>query len=230
MSYNPTDVVPIIENLCATFDEKIEMVLMKSKLLKKDPETMLKLINKIYAEAQRDEDLISIMLKLKIQAKEQGDKFEMSKDLMIEVEELANGFKVKDACQNKVLASARAIILSQMLKAGRVEIAKGYLKKQMLSKAGDQQFLNALLRKVSKLTFDSTFLMEVIQRTVIDDIDPTIFSNALLSLEFIEDSLEKKCEVFSVMLKQPKYSEDPLMWVKYIYFLGTNGEVNKAKQ
>ena len=50
------------------------------------------------------------MVKLKIQEKEQGDKFEMSKDLMIEVEELANGFKAKDRHQTKMLASARAII------------------------------------------------------------------------------------------------------------------------
>ena len=80
--------------------------------MKKDPETLLKLIDKIYSQAQKDEDLISIMLKLKIQQKEQGDKFSMSKDLMIEVEELANGFKAKDSYQNKMLASARAIIVS----------------------------------------------------------------------------------------------------------------------
>ena len=86
------------------------MVLMKFKVLKKDPETLLKLVDKIYSQAQKDEDLISIMVKLKIQEKEQGDKFEMSKDLMIEVEELANGFKAKDRYQNKMLASARAII------------------------------------------------------------------------------------------------------------------------
>jgi hypothetical protein len=52
------------------------------------------------------------MLKLKIQQKEQGDKFSIPKDLMIEVEELANGFKAKDSYQNKMLASARAIIVS----------------------------------------------------------------------------------------------------------------------
>ena len=73
---------------------------------------MLKLIDKIYSQAQKDEDLISIMLKLKIQQKEQGDKFSIPKDLMIEVEELANGFKAKDSYQNKMLASARAIIVS----------------------------------------------------------------------------------------------------------------------
>ena len=92
------------------------------------------------------------------------------------------------------------------MKLGKVEIAKGYLKKQMLSKAGDQEFLNALLRKVSKLNFESSFLMELIQKTVIDDIDPTIFSNTLLSLEFTENNLDSKCFVFSVMLKQPKYA------------------------
>ena len=86
------------------------MVLMKFKVLKKVPETLLKLVDKIYSQAQKDEDLISIMVKLKIQEKEQGDKFEMSKDLMIEVEELANGFKAKDRHQTKMLASARAII------------------------------------------------------------------------------------------------------------------------
>jgi hypothetical protein len=80
--------------------------------LKKDPEVLLKLVDKIYSQAQKDEDLISIMLKLKIQQKEQGDKFEMSKDLMIEVEELANGFKAKDSYQNKMLACSRAIIVS----------------------------------------------------------------------------------------------------------------------
>ena len=117
-----------------------------------------------------------------------------------------------------------------MQKAGRHEIAKSYLKKQMLSKAGDQFFLNSLLRKVSKLTFDSEFLMEVIQKTVIDDIDPSIFSNALLSLEFVENNLEKKCQVFGVMLRQPKFAKDPEMWIKYIYFLGTNGQVGRAKQ
>ena len=31
LNFNPQDVVPIIENLCQNFDEKIEMVLMKSK-------------------------------------------------------------------------------------------------------------------------------------------------------------------------------------------------------
>ena len=80
--------------------------------MKKDPEVLLKLVDKIYSQAQKDEDLISIMLKLKIQQKEQGDKFEMSKDLMIEVEELANGFKAKDSYQNKMLACSRAIIVS----------------------------------------------------------------------------------------------------------------------
>ena len=104
------------------------------------------------------------------------------------------------------------------------------MKKQMLSKAGDQFFLNSLLRKVSKLTFNSEFLMEVIQKTVIDDIDPSIFSNALLSLEFVENNLEKKCQVFGVMLRQPKFAKDPEMWIKYIYFLGTNGQVGRAKQ
>ena len=125
----------------------------------------------------------------------------MSKDLMIEVEELANSFRPADKNQVKVLAGARAIIISQMQKAGSLEISKNYFKKHLLSKAGDQFFLNCLLRKVSKLNFDSSFLMEVIQKTVIDDIDPSIFSNALLSLEFVENNLEKKCEVFGVMLK-----------------------------
>ena len=65
---------------------------------------------------------------------------------------------------------------------------------------------------------------------MIDDIDPSIFSNALLSLEFVENNLEKKCQVFGVMLRQPKFAKDPEMWIKYIYFLGTNGQVGRAKQ
>jgi hypothetical protein len=111
-----------------------------------------------------------------------------------------------------------------------MEIAKGYLKKQLLSKAGDQMFLNLLLKKVSKLPFDSEFLMEVIQKTVIDDINPQIFSNILLNLEFVENSLDSKKLVFSTMLRQPKYLRDPEIWLKFIYFLGTNNQISQAKQ
>lgn len=32
------------------------------------------------------------------------------------------------------------------------------------------------------------------------------------------------------MLKQQKFLKDPEMWLKYIYFLGTNGELTQAKQ
>lgn len=72
--------------------------------------------------------------------------------------------------------------------------------------------------------------MQIIQKTVIDDIDPSIFSNVLLNLEFVENSLDHKREVFTVMLKQPKFRSDPDMWVKYIYFLGSNGKVEQSKQ
>jgi hypothetical protein len=57
---------------------------------------MLKIIDKIYSDCKRDDDLISIVLKLKIQYIELRDKFSMSKDLMIEVEELANQFTHRD--------------------------------------------------------------------------------------------------------------------------------------
>jgi hypothetical protein len=57
---------------------------------------MLKIIDKIYSDCKRDDDLISIVLKLKIQFLEQRDKFSMSKDRMIEVEELANQFVHRD--------------------------------------------------------------------------------------------------------------------------------------
>lgn len=72
--------------------------------------------------------------------------------------------------------------------------------------------------------------MEVIQKTVIDDINPQIFSNILLNLEFIENSLDSKKFVFATMLRQPKYIRDPEIWLKYIYFLGTNGQITQAKQ
>ena len=32
------------------------------------------------------------------------------------------------------------------------------------------------------------------------------------------------------MLKQPKFAKDPEMWIKYIYFLGSNGQVGRVKQ
>lgn len=109
----------------------------------------------------------------------------MSKDLMIEIEELANQFKTNGKIYLvKILASARSIIVREMIKAGKMEIAKGYLKKQMLTKAGDQVFLNTLLKKVSKLPLDAQFLMDVIQKTVVDDINPQIFSNIFINLEF----------------------------------------------
>ena len=57
---------------------------------------MLKIIGKIYSDCNRDDDLISIVLKLKIQFLEHRDNFSMSKDLMIEVEELANQFTHRD--------------------------------------------------------------------------------------------------------------------------------------
>jgi hypothetical protein len=83
---------------------------------------------------------------------------------------------------------------------------------------------------MSKLSFESGFLMDVILKTVVDDINPAIFSNIFTTLEVSQASLGERISVFKVMLKQPKFKQDAETWLKFIYFLGSSGQQKQAKE
>ena len=161
------------------------MIVQFFHLLKLDAQRALDCLEKIESVFEVQDSLTVLVMKTKLQALIQGDSFLLQKEFMMELEDLSNS----STAEGKIIAKAKRIILSEMLKKKQLVIAQNYLKKCLLHKSGDQEFTNNLLKASSKMLAGQegvSFVLDLVKKAALEDPNPKIFSNMLLSLRLEE--------------------------------------------
>jgi len=81
-----------------------------------------------------------------------GDAFAVSKEFLVELEELGNmknsGLEDEHLRQSSMVfrAKTKMIVLAEMLKKGQQKIAHGYFYKNVLSNSGQSDFINEFFK------------------------------------------------------------------------------------
>ena len=165
---------------------------------------------------------------------------------MIELEEMSNKKIPSDDAlidSSSLLADAKCLIFAEMvLSSGQKysEIAKNYIRKCLLSRSGDTNFVSKVIKGVSKLIKKDSlgfnfveFVLELVKNANLDTLDQKIFQNLHQYLGII--ALEKQSEetnevksmikkVFQSQLNLYQFQKDTDLWLKYIHFLGSRKE------
>ena len=178
-------------------NDKLNFIQSKFKHLKQDPERLKAKIEQIETKFEVIDNLEVLVLKTKLERIILGENFKLEKAFMCELEELSN-----NSGKGKVAAITKALIFENMLDSNQTEIATKYAAKQTLRFAGDLEFQQTFIYKLSKMAErienGVQFVLDLILKFSAETLSNKVFENIRQHLSFKDDSSSLMIRTYEV--------------------------------